>query len=210
MPRRYDSGGMNHEFATAEYYYRKQYFEVLDSLVGELNRRFQNNSSFKMMEHIEQLLIKSCNGEIVSPSEEFFTMYKSDFQLERLSIQLKMLPDLLRAANEKQNLGIKTVTSLCTIIDLINDGLSKSLLCEVDKLIRLYLTVPMTTATAEKTFSSLRRIKSYLQTTMTQKRLNHTMLMHAHKQRTDSLNITEIAQAFVNTNDRRMSYFGKF
>ena len=48
VPRRVDDGAPSHRFATPEEYYRKQYFEVLDLLATELERRFDQNS-FKIL-----------------------------------------------------------------------------------------------------------------------------------------------------------------
>lgn len=81
---------------------------------------------------------------------------------------------------------------------------------EVNKLLHLYLTVPMTSCTAERSFSALRRIKDYLRSTMTQARLNHLIVMHVHKERTDNLNIVDIAETFVSLNNRRSTFFGHF
>ena len=68
------------------------------------------------------------------------------------------------------------------------------MLQQVDRLLRIYLTVPMASATAERSFSALRRLKNYLRTTMTQKRLNHLIIvMHIHKERTDQLDLSSIA-----------------
>ena len=83
----------------------------------------------------------------------------------------------------------------------------KSLLTEVHKLIRLFLTLP---ATSKRTFSALRHLLTYLRATMTEKRLNNCLLLHVHKDVTDSLNITAIAEEFVSTNDERKKYFGSF
>ena len=61
---------------------------------------------------MEDLLIDLCNGETVKLSGSFQDIYKDDLNFERLTLQLSMLPDLLRTANEKQNMGIKKVTSV--------------------------------------------------------------------------------------------------
>ena len=90
------------------------------------------------------------------------------------------------------------------------NSFSKSFLSEVDCLLRIYLTIPMTSATAERTFSTVRRLKSYLRSTMSQKRLNHVVLLHTHKERTDALDLLTIAKEFVSANDRRRCYFGHF
>jgi len=83
------------------------------------------------------------------------------------------------------------------------------MLSEVDRLLRIYLTVPMSSATAERTFSALRRLKNYLRTTMTQKRLNHVALLHTHKQPTDDLDLREVAR-IVQIQSRRKAFFGNF
>ena len=84
------------------------------------------------------------------------------------------------------------------------------MLNEVHQLVRIYLTVPMTTATAERTFLTLRRLKNYLQSTMTQKRLNDIVLLHTHKHPTDELDLTEVASDFSGANSRRRAFFGSF
>ena len=125
-------------------------------------------------------------------------MYGKDLQIDRLSSQLNMLPDLVRTVSDQQQYGIKSVTAIGTILDLMNaNSFSKSFLSEVDCLLRIYLTIPMTSATAERTFSTVRRLKSYLRSTMSQKRLNHVVLLHTHKERTDALDLLTIAKEFV-------------
>lgn len=54
---------------------------------------------------------------------------------------------------------------------------------QVSKLFRLLLTMPATSATSERLFSLLCNMKTYLHTTMNQERLNHSMMMHIHKDR---------------------------
>ena len=68
----------------------------------------------------------------------------------------------------------------------------------------------MTSATAERTFSTLRRLKHYLRSTKTQERLNHVIMLHAHKDITDEIELTEIAKEFVSFNERRVGFFGHF
>ena len=84
------------------------------------------------------------------------------------------------------------------------------MLQEVDKLLRLYLTFPVTTPTAECSFSSLRRIKTYLRSTMISYRLNNLFLLYVHQDITDSLDLCKIAREFVSVNTCRKHYFGKF
>ena len=74
-----------------------------------------------------------------------------------------------------------TYTTLDAVVQTLCDVFSKqasfkTMLSEVHKLVLLYLTVPVTTATAERSFSGLKHIKTYLRNSMTQQRLNHCIL----------------------------------
>ena len=87
---------------------------------------------------------------------------------------------------------------------------SKTLLGEVDKLLRLYLTLSVASATSERTFSSLCCLKTYLRSTMNQNHLNNCLLLHCHKSVTDTLNTVDIAKKFVRANEQRKRHFGKY
>ena len=63
---------------------------------------------------------------------------------------------------------------------------------EFDKLIKLYLTIPVTTASAERTFSTLNRLKTVLQNSMTQSRLNHCSLANIYKEKLDEIDPYQI------------------
>ena len=76
-------------------------------------------------------------------------------------------------------------------------------------LLELLLVMPATNATSERSFSALRRLKTYLRTTMSQLRLNNLMVLHVHKELTDSLDLKSIARSFVNANDSRKRIFGQ-
>ena len=123
-----------------------------------------------------------------------------------------MLPDLIQAYNEKTPLTtIKTVSNLRTLCEILNDvPSSKSMLREVFHLLRILLTIPVTTAAAERTFSCLRRLKTFLRSTMSQPRLNHVILLHIHKDKTDNMDVVQIAKECISVNDRRKLHFGSF
>ena len=80
---------------------------------------------------------------------------------------------------------------------------AKTLLGEVHKLFRLYLTLPV--VTSERTFSALRRLKDYLRSTM-QDRLNNCLLIYRHKSITDTLDTVKIAKRFACANEPRKGH----
>ena len=59
---------------------------------------------------------------------------------------------------------------------------------------------------------ALRRVKTYLRNRLTQKHLNHQLMLHVHKQLTvtDSIDVESIARSFVSVNGQRQAFFGKF
>ena len=70
--------------------------------------------------------------------------------------------------------------------------------------------MPSTNAVSKRLFSALRRIKTYLQSTMSQDRLNHLLVLHVHKELTDSLDMITVANDFVAGSEHRLSMFGCF
>ncbi len=79
---------------------------------------------------------------------------------------------------------------------------------EFDKLIKLYLTLPVTTASAERAFSTLNRLKNTLRNSMTQSRLNHCLLTHIHKEKLDEIDPNQIMSTFIASNEKRQAFFG--
>lgn len=203
-PKRVDEGVHAHRFSSVELYFRQQYYEVIDTLSGELVRRF-DQPNFKVVRDIESVLIKATNGEEFTITDAMINMYEHDLDFGRLNTQLKMLHDVPDKAK------IKRVTKVDTICQLFNDDpVLKRMLGQIDRLLMLYLVIPVTTATAERSFSTLRRLKTYLRSTMTQPRLNHCLLLHVFKDRNDDLDVVKIAKQFAERNDRRRLYFGQF
>ena len=211
IPRRIDDDFPNHQFSCPKDYFRQQYFEILDLLLNELSQRF-NQPTFGIMGEMESMLVDSCNEKDKNGNyENFEEMYKGDIDMNKLKIQLSLLPDVLKTSNEEHKMGIKKVTMVKTVCEMLNVcKFPKTMLSEVDKVLKLYLTLPLTSATAERCFSSLRRLKSYLRSTMTQNRLNQLMLLYAHNDRVDQLQLQDIAKEFIQKNRRRTSYFGTF
>ena len=104
---------------------------------------------------------------------------------------------------------------LPTIFDIKNyfqelSSAQRILLSQVCRLLQLVLVMPATNATSERSFSALRRVKSYLRSTMGEERLSNLLMLHVHKDLTDSLDLLEVANSFVSDSEHRRRIFGKF
>ena len=160
---------------------------------------------------LESILLNAFVSDAIEiPEHNIVQLYSKDIEFDRLKVQLQMLPDLLKtfnSANTSQK--VSKVTSLRTIVDLLHsEQCCRRMFSDVLKLLKIVLTIPVTSATAERTFSSMRRLKNYLRSSMTQKLFNNMMILHIHKDKTDELDLNVIAEQFINVNERR-NFFGK-
>ena len=106
---------------------------------------------------------------------------------------------------------LKAITTVRSLAEILKSStLAMGMFSEVVKLLKIFLTIPVTIATAERSFSALRRLKTYLRSIMTQEQLNNVMLFHCHKERSDCIDLIKIAKDFASTNDHRISFFGTY
>ena len=73
---------------------------------------------------------------------------------------------------------------------------------EVEKLVRLLLVSPASSAEAERSFSALRRLKTWL-------RLNFLAVCHVHQEVLDVIDVDALMNEFVSRNETSASMFGK-
>uniref|UniRef100_A0A8I6YH14 HAT C-terminal dimerisation domain-containing protein n=1 Tax=Hordeum vulgare subsp. vulgare TaxID=112509 RepID=A0A8I6YH14_HORVV len=72
---------------------------------------------------------------------------------------------------------------------------------------QILFTVPMTVASAERSFSKLKLLKNYLRSTMSQERLNGLATLCIEKDKLDEINVDEIIDDFASRSVRRISKF---
>ena len=72
------------------------------------------------------------------------------------------------------------------------------------------LLLPATNAASERSFSALKRVKTFLRSTTGDSGMNHLMVLHAHRDKTDAINLIDVANDFVGDNETRKSMLGKF
>ena len=68
---------------------------------------------------------------------------------------------------------------------------------QVVTLVKSVQVMPATNAISERSFSAMRRTKTYLRSTMLQEHLNATMVLHVHKESADALNLHRLSNEFV-------------
>ena len=73
------------------------------------------------------------------------------------------------------------------------------------KLAIIFATIPATSCSSERSFSALRRIKTYLRSTMCQERLSSLAILNIERKYTNNLNLDNVIDAFGR--NKRDQYF---
>jgi len=170
-------------------YYRAMYYEYIDSVKTGLQQRFDSND-LKQYQQLEAVLLRAENNDIL-------TKYK-ELDKESLVIQLRMF--------KHQNNYTCVVDATKCMRDMVPEV--RRLYPQVERLIRLLLISPASSSEAERSFSSLRRLKTWLRSTMTQTRLNSVAVCHAHQDILDDLDLHALETDFISRSDIRKNLFG--
>lgn len=205
MPQRFWTGNSEAEFHdTVETHYRQIYYEALDVLITCIDERF-NQPGYKIYRNLQELLLKCVKGQSYEEELQFVCQfYHNDLELEQLRLHLQ----LLHANFGEENSTVR-LQSIFEYLKSLSTS-QKSLLSEVCKVATLILVMPASNAISERSFSTLHCLKSYLRSTMTQTCLNSTMVLHIHKEMTDTLCLKEVVREFISKSEHRLNFFGKF
>lgn len=183
--------------------FRLIYFEVLDSIISVIKERF-NQPSFQAYMKMESFLLKAINGSCTKEEHEFLhENYYADIDVDFLEAEKEVWKTIFCDSNPNCFRDIhKTIKSLPSCKKLMIPTMIK--LCE------LILVNPATSCTAERSFSTARRLKTWLRSTMTNQRFNSLAILNTYKTFTDKLDLCKIAKDFVSKNDERYNQFGRF
>ena len=146
-----------HRHGSPKDHYRAQYYEACDLtclIQTALDIRF-NQEKLKPVANVEKLVLAAANAQDFCEhlTELQASCYRADLDVDRLRHQLHMVPEAINQALPI----VEQVTNVRTVYDAMNaNPVTKALLGEVHKLLRLYLNVPVSSATSVRTFSALR------------------------------------------------------
>ena len=134
--------------------------------------------------------------------KEVTDFYQADFNKSELATQLQ----LLSIKRSKQSIIFKDIHKHFQSLP----ASQLSLLSQVTCLIKFVFLIPATNASSEQSASAMRRIKTYLCSTTTQLQMNNVMVLHIHKNHTDSIGVVAVLNEFVSVNEDRRKIFRYF
>ena len=117
----------------------------------------------------------------------------SDLDGRQLAHELKNLPDL----------PSKTITQLELLVFIHEKDLTE-IYPNLWTALRISITLPVTVATAERSFSKLKLIKTYLRSTMSQERLSGLAVLSINHQLAEQISFDDIIDDFASRKARRV------
>ncbi|GKA40753.1 zinc finger MYM-type protein 1-like protein [Tanacetum coccineum] len=187
---------------SAEEAFKVQYFlYIVDQALVSLRTRFEQYkeyekvfgflfSTHKLYSFDDNTLKSHCSHlEAALKNSE-----RSDVDANDLYMELRLLSNYL----PNKNLGP---------VDILNFLKERDVFPNAMIAYRVLLTIPVTVASAERSFSKLKLLKSYLRSTMSQERLNGLALISIENEQLDNIDYEDLMNRFASKNARRSALF---
>lgn len=175
-----------------EYYRKSLSVPFLDHMIVELNTRFIDGQ-----QHVPggNAVIPELLQENTTWKDDFkgFThAYQDDLESNSVEAELDLWE---RWWNNKSCLPATAQETL--------EVMDKIIFPNISKMLRLMCTLPVTTCECERTFSALRRLKTYMRSSMGPERLNGLALLHVHYSM--DIKLEKVIDIFARKHPRRLT-----
>lgn len=181
----------------SEYWKRNMWLPFLDHLILELTERLLNGQDRL---HAQYLL----PAQIVQLTDEKAQALYQTFRPDLPCDTFEEFDGELRRWKARCHLNAQA--PLSTIADTLTNA-NAELYPNVCTCLHVLLSMPVSTATAERSFSSMRRLKTYLRSTMTTERMSGLGLLHIHRER--EINTERVVDTFARRKERRLALLFK-
>ena len=152
--------------------YLQLYFEVLDNMCSMLRDRFQDLRDFEFLDLVNPKVFTAWNNNVPQDHLQLLkAKYGSLFDMPALQSQLLFM---YKDADFFKENAMK-------LLDYIYSCNLQASLPEVVKLLKLNGAIAVSSASVERSYSCMRRVKSYLRSKMGQERLGSLCRISIHK-----------------------------
>lgn len=175
-------------------------YPILDSLIGEMNRRFSKPNCL-IMKGIQALHPKSTtflqDEQVFGLSE----IYGCDH--EDLTHELHQARRILKRKAESGAAQLTSILDLTVFLEPYQEVFH-----ELFRLCKIAVALPVSSAACERSFSALKLIKNHLRTTMLDSRLSHLGVLSIESRRAKALNMDDFIKVFASKHkNRRINLF---
>ncbi|XP_072017278.1 uncharacterized protein [Amphiura filiformis] len=189
-PARFTGPAAAHHAESAVEHFRMAYFQLVDGMMNNLSDRFGEGSKADLQDYqkLEEIITTGIvDQDILHKYPEFNT------NLTAFKTQLDMFLHTSKAT---------TIEGATRAYQNMSADV-RALFPDVKSLLKLMLVCPVTSCECERSFSALRRLKTWLRSTMTQTRLNSCAVCNIHKLVLDDIDVVPLAAQFASRSETR-------
>ncbi|MBW0529459.1 hypothetical protein O181_069174 [Austropuccinia psidii MF-1] len=189
---------------TSETIVKLQCYQSLDSIITSLKWRFEklsnisSNFSFLCGRNLSSMEI----DDIKKWSDDLALLYSVDLNGGELFTEVQSFK--FQASTLISS--FKTATSY-DFLKCIHQHSLQDVYPNLEVALRIFLTMPVTTASCERSFSKLKLIKNYLRSTMGQERLSNLAILSIEQEIASKMDYTSIIEEFASKKARKVNIF---
>lgn len=176
--------------------YHGLYVKTLDAYINHMSEKF-NTDNYKPLIRISELLTSDTKPAKSDLFWDLSLYRKDDINIDDLDTEL----DTWIALKSKKQLELPTIP---LVQDYFRQYNLKASFPNLFTLLVIFLTVPVSSTESERSFSVLKRIKTWLRSTMGQIRISALTLIHMNCDILRLLDIESMIDAFAMATKRRL------
>lgn len=178
-------------FSPEENFRRDVFLTIIDSVISGLTVRYESIRKINDIFSFLWCYLSMNENDVIDKVETFGEIYDKDVNGHELRDELLHLKSIHESNFGKDPLGPLDLLNKIHLFNL-NELFSNTCIA-----LRIFITLPVTVASAERSFSKLNLIKSFLRSTMEQERLNDLALLSIESDISRNINYDSIIEDFA-------------
>lgn len=196
----------NREIIDAEENFQNDFFSyILEVSLNSVTERFEamknHDKLFSFLYDFPNMEENERSGNLLQSCKRLESALshngKSDVDGDELCTELSFLPNLVKSQN---------ITKVIDVLNTIKKKGMENLLPNVIIAYRILLTLPVSVASGERSFSKLKIIKNYLRNSMNQGRLNELTIMSIEHEIANTIEYDEVIDEFAKSKARKKNF----
>lgn len=178
------------------------YFVILDSFINVLNHRFEDFSNivqqFECLDPRKYFFEKKTNEKSINQLKKLSETYKIDIDQDDLILEYESFTSVYYHLNKDcEDISTNDVLKFIITNDMISSYPNLS------TLYKIFYTLPVSSATAERSFSRLKLIKTFLRSTIAEEKLSNLAILSIEKCTAEKINFNRVIETFAEMKKRR-------
>lgn len=180
---------------TMEYFKNNVFNVVFSTLIQELrDRKKAYDNIYQLFECFENF--PSSNDELNHKISKLCSLYTEDLEEEILKQETIHFQQILKTSDASNS------TIAVQYKYMIEKGYVE-IFSNLEVVYRMYLSMAVTNCSAERSFSTLKRIKTYIRSTLSEEKLNHLAIMSIEFEILDQIDFESIIDVFLSKKCRK-------